>query len=119
MELYVKHFSELTVKELYGILELRSAVFVVEQNCAYQDIDGLDENAYHMWFSDDDGIAAYLRILPPGSAVRRAGTWEDNLCQKAQRNWLADRSEGDNFCAGTLRSVQNNHRSPAVRQRIL
>lgn len=66
MELYVKHFSELTVKELYGILELRSAVFVLEQNCAYQDIDGLDENAYHMWFSDDDGIAAYLRILPPG-----------------------------------------------------
>ena len=41
-------------------------MFIVEQNCAYQDIDGLDETAYHMWHEDENGIAAYVRLLPPG-----------------------------------------------------
>lgn len=40
---------------------------MVEQTCAYQDIDGLDQNAIHMWLRDENGIAAYLRILPPGA----------------------------------------------------
>lgn len=67
MELYLKHFSELDAGQLYAILAARSAVFVVEQNCAYQDIDGLDQGAYHMWYEDENGIAAYVRILPPGA----------------------------------------------------
>ncbi len=67
MELISKKFNELTTSELYEILRLRSAVFVVEQTCAYQDIDGLDQNAIHMWLRDENGIAAYLRILPPGA----------------------------------------------------
>lgn len=67
MELNIRHFDELTADELYEILKLRSAVFVVEQSCAYQDIDGLDRAAYHVWLSDEAGIAAYLRILPPGT----------------------------------------------------
>lgn len=66
MKLITKKFSELTATELYEILRLRSAVFVVEQTCAYQDIDGLDRDAIHMWLEDESGIAAYLRILPPG-----------------------------------------------------
>ncbi len=67
MELFLKHFSELDTGQLYAILAARSAVFVVEQSCAYQDIDGLDQNAYHMWLEDENGIAAYVRILPPGA----------------------------------------------------
>ena len=67
MELISKKFNELTTSELYEILRLRSAVFVVEQTCAYQNIDGLDQNAIHMWLRDENGIAAYLRILPPGA----------------------------------------------------
>lgn len=67
MELITKKFNELTTSELYEILRLRSAVFVVEQTCVYQDIDGLDQNAVHMWLRDKNGIAAYLRILPPGA----------------------------------------------------
>lgn len=66
MELIIKKFNELTTTELYEILRLRSSVFVVEQSCAYQDIDGLDQGAVHMWLRDENGIAAYLRILPPG-----------------------------------------------------
>ena len=66
MKQYIKRFDELTSAELYEILKLRNAVFIVEQNCAYQDIDGLDETAYHMWLEDENGIAAYVRLLPPG-----------------------------------------------------
>ena len=66
MKQYIKRFDELTPTELYEILKLRNAVFIVEQNCAYQDIDGLDETAYHMWHEDENGIAAYVRLLPPG-----------------------------------------------------
>lgn len=66
MKQYIKRFDELSTAELYEILKLRNAVFIVEQNCAYQDIDGLDETAYHMWLEDENGIAAYVRLLPPG-----------------------------------------------------
>ena len=67
MKIVQKKFSELTNSELYKILQLRSAVFVVEQNCAYQDIDGLDQNAYHLWLEENDEISAYVRLLPPGA----------------------------------------------------
>ena len=64
MELIIKHFSELTTEELMQIYKLRIAVFVVEQNCPYQDIDGWDPHAYHLWLKDEEGIQAYLRVLP-------------------------------------------------------
>ncbi len=66
MELIVKHFDQLTARELYEILRLRSEIFVVEQNCVYQDIDGTDPHGYHLYLKDDDGIVAYLRVLPAG-----------------------------------------------------
>ena len=66
MRLTVKHFDELSLAELYEILRLRSAVFVVEQECAYQDIDNKDQVAVHAWLSDEDGIAAYLRVMDRG-----------------------------------------------------
>ncbi|MBE6991492.1 MAG: GNAT family N-acetyltransferase [Ruminococcaceae bacterium] len=66
MELIIKHFSQLSARELYDILELRVSVFVVEQNCPYQELDGHDRNAYHVWLQDDDGIQAYLRVLDKG-----------------------------------------------------
>lgn len=66
MELIVKHFDELTVHELHDILKLRSAIFVVEQNCVYQDIDDCDPHGYHLYLEDEGEIVAYLRVLPAG-----------------------------------------------------
>ena len=66
MELIVKRFDGLTADELYDILALRSAVFVVEQRCPYLDIDGADRRAIHVFFRDADGIQAYLRVLEAG-----------------------------------------------------
>jgi ElaA protein len=57
---------ELTAQQLYALFAARQAVFIVEQDCAYQDMDGLDENAEHLigWSGAD--VAAYLRLLAPG-----------------------------------------------------
>lgn len=66
MDLVVKRFEELSLKELYEIMQVRVAVFVVEQNCAYQEIDDKDPYAYHVFLKDDTGIKAYLRVIDRG-----------------------------------------------------
>ncbi|CRH89440.1 putative acyltransferase [Chlamydia trachomatis] len=66
MDWTVKSFSELSLEELYQLLELRSEVFVVEQKCAYQDVDGVDLECHHLFGKADGKIVSYLRILPPG-----------------------------------------------------
>ena len=66
MKLIIKHFNELSAQELFDIYKLRVAVFVVEQNCPYQEIDEADKKAYHVWLKDETGIQAYLRVLPKG-----------------------------------------------------
>ena len=66
MGLKIRHFSELSAQELFAIYKLRVSVFVVEQNCPYQEVDDADEHAYHVWFEDEDGIEAYLRVVEPG-----------------------------------------------------
>ena len=72
MELIVKSFDQLSARELYDIMKLRVAVFVVEQNCPYQDIDGMDPHAYHLWLKDENGMQAYLRVLPQGTVYEDA-----------------------------------------------
>lgn len=66
MDLIIKYFDELTNEELLDIFKLRISVFVVEQNCPYQEIDDADKVAYHIYLKDDNGIQAYLRVLPKG-----------------------------------------------------
>jgi ElaA protein len=60
-------FDELTAAELHGIYALRVRVFVVEQACAYQEVDELDLQARHVWAEADGRIAGYLRIIPAGA----------------------------------------------------
>ena len=85
----IKTFSELSKQELYQILRLRSEVFVVEQNCIYQDIDNKDQNAIHLYYKKNDEILAYTRIF-------KAGYYYENPCigrvvvlkkKKRQRSW--------------------------------
>lgn len=67
----IKHFSELTIAEFHDIVALRIHVFVVEQNCPYQELDGKDKKAYHVICRDGSGkIVATARILPPGVAYK-------------------------------------------------
>ena len=66
---FAKRFDELTVRELYDLLRLRSDVFVVEQACPYPELDGKDDHpeTIHLWHKGSDGrVAACLRLLAPG-----------------------------------------------------
>lgn len=63
---FIKRFNELTSIELYQILQLRSEVFVVEQNCVFQDIDNKDQESYHHLCLIDGILAGYTRLLPAG-----------------------------------------------------
>lgn len=62
----IKTFNELTNSELYQILQLRSEVFVVEQNCVFQDIDNKDQESYHLLCLINGILAGYTRLLPAG-----------------------------------------------------
>lgn len=66
MNFIIKYFSELTTTELYQILQLRAEVFVVEQDCVYQDVDGKDQKSLHVFGFKNDKIVAYTRIFKPG-----------------------------------------------------
>lgn len=68
----VKSFDELTKKELYQILRLRSEIFVVEQNCVYQDIDNLDQKALHLFILINDIVIAYTRLFNAGDYFNEA-----------------------------------------------
>ncbi|MEY4926221.1 MAG: GCN5-like N-acetyltransferase [Bacteroidota bacterium] len=61
-------FDELSLSQLYEIMQLRQRVFIVEQNCAYLDADDKDQNSHHLLGIDDCGLAAYARLLPPNLA---------------------------------------------------
>ena len=67
LEWQIKHYSELSLNEFHDIIALRMKVFVVEQNCPYQDLDGKDKKCYHVICRNGKGdIVATARILPPG-----------------------------------------------------
>lgn len=66
LNIVIKSFNELSVEELYNILQLRSEIFVVEQNCVYQDMDDKDQKALHVLGKKNNKIIAYTRIFKSG-----------------------------------------------------
>jgi ElaA protein len=94
-----KAFTELSNQELYKILQLRASVFVVEQNCPYQDCDDKDQASYHLMGWQNGNLVTYTRILPPGlaykepsigrvvtsSAVRRTGIGRELMTNSIEK----------------------------------
>ena len=68
--LHKKSFNELTNDELYELLRVRSEVFVVEQNCVYQDLDGDDQNSIHLWLTVNGKVVALARVCPAGTHMK-------------------------------------------------
>lgn len=66
MTIEIKAFNELTLNSLYEVLQLRAEVFVVEQNCPYQDVDGKDQKAMHILGYHKEQLVAYTRVFKPG-----------------------------------------------------
>lgn len=64
MDIQFKYFEELSTVELYKILKARAEIFVVEQNCVYQDLDDVDYRSLHIFYQSDQKVVAYLRAFP-------------------------------------------------------
>lgn len=72
MDWILKSFDQLTTKELYALLRLRTRVFIVEQDCPYQDTDDKDQVSWHLMAFDGEELVAYTRIIPPGISYAEA-----------------------------------------------
>ena len=85
LKIKTKHFSELNIKQLYDLLQLRSEVFVVEQDCVYQDIDGKDEQAIHVLGYKDQKLVAYTRIFKPGDYFKESSIGRVVVSEKERK----------------------------------
>ena len=72
LDIYIKTFEQLSLEELYSLLQLRSEVFVVEQDCVYQDIDSKDQSALHIIGKNKNKIIAYTRVFKGGDYFKEA-----------------------------------------------
>jgi ElaA protein len=86
LQFKTKRFNALSVTELYQLLQLRSEVFVVEQNCVYQDIDGKDEKALHLLGEVDCKIVAYSRIFKANDYFENASIGRVVIAEKFRAN---------------------------------
>lgn len=82
LQFKIKRFNELSTTELYQLLQLRSEVFVVEQNCVYQDIDGKDEKALHLLGEVDHKIIAYSRLFNANDYFENASIGRVAIAEK-------------------------------------
>jgi ElaA protein len=83
-----RSFADLKTAQLYAIMALRERVFVVEQNCVYQDADGLDLRSRHVWAEQDDKPLAYLRIVPAGAKYPEISIGRIVVAPEARRTGL-------------------------------
>ncbi|GGG36994.1 GNAT family N-acetyltransferase [Bizionia arctica] len=72
LDIQTKTFNDLNIQELYDMLQLRAEVFVVEQDCVYQDVDGKDQKAWHVLGYKDSKLVAYTRVFKPGDYFNAA-----------------------------------------------
>ncbi|TDO93933.1 ElaA protein [Halanaerobium saccharolyticum] len=110
MELNIRSFSELNKQELYKIIEARINVFVVEQNCPYQECDNKDQDSFHLFYLDQNKIAAYLRIIPPGISYQEASIGRVLVKKEYRREGL-----GFKMMEAAVDFIKNNFDSEAVR----
>ncbi|MCB1705303.1 MAG: GNAT family N-acetyltransferase [Halioglobus sp.] len=81
-------FDELGTSLLYAVLQLRQQIFVVEQDCAYLDLDGRDQGAMHMLCTRGEQLLAYQRCLPPGLNYPESSLGRVAVCPRARGQQL-------------------------------
>lgn len=110
MEIVVKKFFELSITELYGLLQLRSEVFVVEQDCVYQDIDGKDEKALHVLGLKNGVIVAYTRIFKPGDYFKEAAIGRVVVNQYERKYGY-----GHEIMRASVNAIKEHYKTEAIR----
>ncbi|MFD1094526.1 GNAT family N-acetyltransferase [Salegentibacter chungangensis] len=110
MKIEVKTFSQLSLDELYKILQLRSEVFVVEQDCVYQDIDGKDDKALHIIGKEGERIVAYTRCFDKGFYFEEAAIGRV-VVAKDQRKY----GFGHEIMKASLKAIEDHFNTTAVK----
>lgn len=106
----VKTFGELSADELYKILQARTEVFIIEQNCIYQDADGGDYKAVHLWAEENGDILAYCRIFEKGIKYPKASIGRVLTGQSGRGKGL-----GKQLISFALQILENRFGESAVR----
>lgn len=102
LNIVVKPFETLTTQELYSVLQLRSEIFVVEQNCVYQDMDNKDQKALHVLGYKNGKIVAYTRIFKPGDYFEYASIGRVIVSQKERKH-----SYGNDIMNASIKAVKD------------
>ena len=110
LEIQIKSFSELTTQELYDLLQLRSEVFVVEQNCVYQDIDKKDLKALHVLGMKNNQLVAYTRLFKPGDYFEYASIGRV-VVAKNQRQF----KYGYDIMKTSIEAVKNHYKETLIK----
>jgi ElaA protein len=107
MRIKLSTFKSLSAEELYDILKLRSAIFVVEQNCVYQDMDDKDKTALHVIGYKENELVAYARLLPKGVSYKEASIGRVAVSQ-GQRGKKEGRALMEEAIRHTLKEFNTN-----------
>lgn len=107
---HFKEFDDLTARELYSILRLRNEVFVVEQQCIYNECDGKDLECLHLWATVNDEIVACSRIVPPGISYD-----EPSIGRIVSHPKYRDLKLGHQIMRHSLEIIKNTYSTTSVR----
>jgi len=110
MKIIVKTFNQLSKTELYNLLQLRSEVFVVEQNCAYQDIDEKDEKALHVLGINNNKIIAYTRCFKPGDYFKEAAIGRV-VVKQSQRKF----NYGNSIMNASINAIKSHYNTEVIK----
>lgn len=105
----IKKFEELSTPELYQIVRLRSEVFVVEQNCVYQDIDNKDQKALHLFGEFEGEIIAYSRLFKPGDYFEFSSIGRVVVAKKNR-----DKNFGHELINQSILEIKNHFNEQAI-----
>jgi ElaA protein len=110
MNVVIKKFNDLSTIELYEILQLRSKVFVVEQDCVYQDIDGNDQKALHIIGTIENKIIAYTRCFRPGDYFREASIGRV-VVKESQRKF----KRGNQIMNNSIKAIKDHYKTNTIK----
>ena len=109
LQFKIKPFEALSAKELYNVLQLRSEVFIVEQNCVYQDIDSKDQKALHLIGELEGEIVAYSRLFKAGDYFENASIGRVVIAQKHR-----DKKWGHQLVQAAIDAVEKHFKTTKI-----
>ncbi len=110
MNIKVVSFSDLTRKELYKVLQLRAEVFIVEQNCVYQDIDDKDEKAMHLLGYENNEIIAYTRLFKANDYMDCASIGRVVVKESSRKN-----GNGKKLMKASIKAIEEQFKETTIK----